>query len=294
MYRAKDLGRNRYEIFDETLRHRVLRRMETEGALHRALERGEMQVVYQPTVSLTDGRVVGVEALARWHRRDAGLVYPGEFIALAEETGLIVPIGLWILEEACRQAAVWRRLRPDAEPFTVWVNLSTRQLVHSDLVSRVAAIVEDAPPMAVGLEITESAIMSDPEAAAGVLHELRELGVGIAIDDFGTGYSSLGRLRRLPTTMLKIDRSFVSGLPANADDEAIVTSVVTLAHSLGLQVTAEGVETPAQLEHVTRLGCDLAQGYHLCRPLPARTLELRYGAGLVGRKSPATLRAPRS
>ncbi|MBW3668996.1 MAG: EAL domain-containing protein [Actinobacteria bacterium] len=271
MYRAKERGRARLELFDEAMRTRMLERLEIEHALRRALAHHEFVLHYQPTVSLRTGRIISVEALLRWPDPDRGLVMPDEFIPIAEENGLIVPLGRWALEEACRQLAAWRSEYPDCADLQVSVNLSARQFAAPDLVPSVAAALRDAglPPSRLWLEITESVLMDEAEATIETLQALRGLGVHLSIDDFGTGYSSLSYLKRFPVDVLKIDRSFVDGLGADAEDEAIVTAVVRLAHALDLQVVAEGVETGAQLAELRRLGCNAVQGYYFAHPQPA-------------------------
>ena len=278
MYRAKERGKARYELFDDDMRRRAVERLDTENALRRALERDELQLAYQPDIDLRTGRITGVEALLRWHHPDRGIVLPTAFIGLAEETGLIVPIGAWVLEEACRKAAAWWNLVDPGDDdeeghwtpkLTMRVNISARQLSHSGLSELVARALErtGAPPAALCLEITESALMDDAESAARTLDELRSLGVRIAIDDFGTGYSSLSYLKRFPVDALKVDQSFISGLGDDPEDSAIVQAVINLAHSLGLDAVAEGVETTDQVIVLRELGCDGAQGFHFS---PAR------------------------
>ena len=271
MYGAKERGRARLEIFDQAMRTRMLERLEIEHALRRALAHNEFVLHYQPTVSLRTGRTVSVEALLRWPDPERGLVMPDEFIPVAEENGLIVPLGRWALEEACRQLASWRAQYPECADLQVSVNLSARQFADPDLVPSVAAALCEAglPPSRLWLEITESVLMDEAEATIETLKALRALGVHLSIDDFGTGYSSLSYLKRFPVDVLKIDRSFVDGLGADPEDEAIVTAVVRLAHALDLQVVAEGVETAAQLAELRRLGCNAVQGYYFAHPQPA-------------------------
>jgi EAL domain-containing protein (putative c-di-GMP-specific phosphodiesterase class I) len=268
MYRAKERGRGRWELFDHGMRADALSRLDTESSLRRAEERGELQVRYQPIVSLRSGTVVGVEALLRWDHPGRGLLGPGDFIHVAEETGLIVSMGAWILDKACRQVACWQAEHPDLEPLHISVNLSGRQLGHPALVADVHAILASTgvAPGQLELEITESVLMDDVDRSAETLLALKALGVKLVVDDFGTGYSSFSYLRRFPVDVLKVDRSFVDGLGTNPGDAAIVTAIVTLAHTLGLQAVAEGVETPEQLAELRRLDCDLAQGYLLSRP----------------------------
>ncbi len=278
MYRAKERGRNRVERFDATARASVVRRLRTGNDLHRALERNEFRVEYQPVVSLAAGRVVGFEALARWAHPDRGMITPGDFIDLAEETGLIVPIGSAVMLQAFEHVARWRRRAVPAAAATIQVsvNLSARQLGTPGLVGAVAAAIEQTgiEPDCVWLEITESALMTDAKAASVALRALRGIGVHLTVDDFGTGYSSLTYLQRFPVEGLKIDRSFVDGLGIEASDTTIVDTLIRLGHSLGLTVVAEGLETPLQLQHLRRLGCDNAQGFLFSKPMPADALDL--------------------
>jgi diguanylate cyclase (GGDEF)-like protein/PAS domain S-box-containing protein len=275
MYRAKDRGRARYELYDEVMRARAVGRLRIENELRRALERDELRLHYQPVVNLRDGSISGVEALLRWEHPQRGLVAPGDFIPVAEESGLIEPIGAWVLEQACTQAAAWQARRPDAAPLGVSVNLSARQVAQRDLAPTVERILERAglQPSCLSLEITESVLLEDSEAPATTLRALREAGVRLVLDDFGTGYSSLGYLRRLPLDALKVDRSFVDELAREPQAAAIVRAVVGMAHGLSMAVIAEGVETRAQLAELLRMGCGAAQGYLFARPLPAHELE---------------------
>ncbi len=271
MYRAKEQGRNRHAVFDVTTLELALVRHETVNALRRGIERGELVVHYQPALDLTTGRVVGVEGLVRWDHPQRGLLPPGEFIALAEETGLVVPLGTEVLATACRQVTAWQRHGQCAEDLWLSVNLAVRQLLAADL----CAVVEDAladsglAPHRLCLEITESALLEDSESSTRVLNRLKMLGVRIGVDDFGTGFSSLTYLKRFPVDVLKIDRSFVAGLCLDPQDRAIVASVIDLAHAFGLTTTAEGVETDEQLAQLRALGCEQGQGYLWSRPLPA-------------------------
>jgi diguanylate cyclase (GGDEF)-like protein len=273
MYLAKARGRDRSEVFDEELRTQATDRLRTETYLRRAVEMGEIEVYYQPEISLDTGMMVGAEALARWHHPVNGLLEAGAFIELAEESGLIVDLGAWVLAEACRQTGVWHRSRPDFR-LTIRVNLSARQIAQPDLVAMVVRALEGGgiEPSSLCLEITETALMADPAAGLKVLQDLRSLGVRLAIDDFGTGYSSLSYLKRFPVDVLKIDRSFVDGLGDDPEDTAIVTAIISLARALGLRVVAEGVETKRQLAELRRLGCDRAQGFMFARPRPAGLL----------------------
>jgi len=273
MSRAKVSGPNRWEVFEQSTRERLLQRLELHSGLRRALDNDELYVVFQPEVELPTGRILGVEALVRWKHPELGVIAPSEFIPAAEETGLIVPIGTYVLEEACRQAVRWEA--EQGSPLRVWVNLSGHQLARPDLPELVANILAATGASAanLGLEITESVLMEDAEAAKQHLRTLRLLGVGLAIDDFGTGYSSLAYLRRFAVDRLKVDRSFVSGIADNADDASIVAAIVELARVLGLEVVAEGVEEQGQADALESMGCANAQGYLYARPQPADVIS---------------------
>jgi diguanylate cyclase (GGDEF)-like protein len=275
MRRAKQRGRGAHAIFARD-------GLEVDGelgqagrALQHAFEAGELRLYYQPKVALDSDRIVGAEALARWHHPERGIVPPLEFIPIAEETGLIVPIGSWVIEEACREAARWQRSFPDRPVLVVSVNLSARQFGPGlvDVVARALA-ASATDPAALCLEVTESLLMGDVEGSVAMLRELASLGVSLSIDDFGTGYSSLAHLKRFPLDELKIDKSFVDGLGTDDDDTAIVAAVVAMAHALQLSVVAEGVETALQLERLRTLGCEQAQGYLFGRPGPPETIDV--------------------
>ena len=270
----------------------MVTRLEIERDLRRALDDQEFLLHYQPKCSLATAEVVGVEALVRWAHPTKGLVSPAEFIPVCEETGLILPLGEWVLFEAGRQARRWRER--NGLNLAVSVNLSARQLVRPDLVSRVAAMLEStgADPADLCLEITEGTLLVDLSSAVRHLGELRSLGVRISIDDFGTGYSSLSYLRTLPLDELKIDRSFVTPVADDPSAAAIVASVVSLGHALGLLVVAEGVETAAQLTTLRDLGCDLAQGFYLARPAPAGDIASLVRGPTLGSCSRRTLNLP--
>jgi diguanylate cyclase (GGDEF)-like protein/PAS domain S-box-containing protein len=274
MYRAKDRGRRRAEFFDERSRIRTLEHLQTGNALHRALQRGEFELHYQPILELETGQLTGFEALVRWRHPERGLIGPIEFIGLAEETGFIVPIGTWVLETACAQLAHWHAHHSGRRLLTMATNLSPRQLAEPSLIDQVSRVVHDSGvmPGTLWLEITETALMHDTESATSALRALRGLGVHLAVDDFGTGYSSLSHLKRFPIEALKIDQGFVAGLARDPEDAAIVTAVVSLAHALGLSSTAEGVETPEQLAELRILGCEHAQGHLFAEPLPPEVL----------------------
>ena len=267
MYRAKDAGGAGYVFFDPAMQAALAARVALEADLRRALERGEFALHYQPVVSLADGRIVKAEALVRWRHPARGPVSPGEFIPLAEETGLIVPLGRWVLGEACRQARAWQAV---GTPVAVAVNLTAREFQRPELVADIADVLAATGLDAcwLRLEITESLAMRNAAAAVATLAALRALGVRVAIDDFGTGYSSLAYLKHLPADMLKIDKAFVDDLGTDEAATAIVAAIIALGHTLGLMVIGEGVETAAQAERLRALGCDWAQGYHFARPLP--------------------------
>jgi diguanylate cyclase (GGDEF)-like protein len=273
MYAAKGRGKSRYEVFEPRMRDVAVARAGLRGDLEVALRRRELELHYQPVIDVASGRVRGFEALLRWNHPSRGLLQPGEFIELAEQSGHILPIGSWVLAHACREARTWRTT-PDG-PLTIAVNVSARQLQDPGLVAGITSALEASQlePHALVLEITESATVSDTEGAIARLEELKALGVGLAIDDFGTGYSSLSYLRRFPVDQLKVDRSFVSGIATNVEDRAIVASVIDLAHAFGISVVAEGVETAEQLDVLAAMGCDLAQGFNWRRPADGRAVE---------------------
>jgi diguanylate cyclase (GGDEF)-like protein/PAS domain S-box-containing protein len=268
LQRAKQRGGGIYELFDEAVRAQLIERLELERALRRAVDADELRALYQPIVSLKEGRLVGVEALVRWEQPGHGQRLPAEFVPFAEETGLIVPVGGWVLAEACRQAGRWRATGSRALPPTMHVNLSPRQFAEPHLIDLVAGVLADTgtDPERLCLEVTERALAVNPASAATTLKRLSGLGVRVSVDDFGTGYSSLSSLQYLPISSLKIDRSFVARLDLDPEDDAMVAAVIGLGHTLGLAVVAEGVETPRQLAKLDQLGCDYAQGYLFARP----------------------------
>jgi diguanylate cyclase (GGDEF)-like protein len=269
LYRAKATGRGRYTVYESRMSHLPSEHLHLESELHRAIERRELRVHYQPIFELDNSQITGLEALVRWEHPEKGLVAPGHFIPLAEDTGLIVPIGKWVLEEACRQMREWQLQHDSAERMFVSVNLSARQLQDPALVQDVEHALRSTglDPACLQLEITESVVMQEPEATVFKLNALKSLGIQLAVDDFGTGYSSLAYLRRFPVDVLKIDRTFVSGLGQNEHDPAIVQTVVALARALGLRTTAEGIEERSQWTRLRELGCDHGQGYVFSRPL---------------------------
>jgi diguanylate cyclase (GGDEF)-like protein/PAS domain S-box-containing protein len=281
MYRAKALGRNRCELFEQDMHAAALERMEIENDLRHAVVRGELRLHYQPIVELATGRIAGVEALVRWQHPTRGLVPPMDFINVAEESGLIVPVGRWVLSEACRQVARWRR--ETGQPLRLSVNLSARQLQAPRLAEHVAKTLRSTgvAPADLVLEITESMLVDDAERTIAKLHLLREIGVRLAIDDFGTGYSSLNYLRRLPVDVLKIDRSFVKGIGTESELTALTGAIVGIGRDLGLDVVAEGIEETVQLEALRGMGCELGQGFLYARPLPPAELAELMHAGRV-------------
>ena len=273
LFKAKSAGREGYALYTEELTAHAQNRVEIAGELRRALQQEELRVYYQPVHDLHDGRLVGVEALVRWQHPERGLVPPGEFIPIAERTGLIADIDGWVMNQACRQMCQWLA---DGVPVRfVAVNVSSRLFARRELYEQVAKVLHDTglDPTFLELEVTESAVMDDPEVALEQLHRLRELGLRLAIDDFGTGYSSLLRLKRLPVQKLKIDQGFVAGLPWDEDDAAIVRVVIALAKSMGMQVQAEGIEQVEQAQFLLDLACDMGQGYWFGRPMPAIDID---------------------
>lgn len=286
MYRAKESGRNAYQFYTPELTRIAHEQVTLVSDLKHALERQELELHYQPQVDIADGRLFGVEALLRWRHGNAGLVTPDRFIPLAEDTGLIIPIGEWVLREACCQAQRWLDAGFPLERISV--NLAGPQIQRGHIVATVERILADTglPPDRLELEVAESFVMGQEDAAIATLRRLRRLGITIAVDDFGTGYSSLSRLKQLPIDRLKIDRSFVQDLPHDEDDSAIARAVIALGHSLGLRVIAEGVETAAQAQFLLDEGCQEAQGYYYSRPMPAAELAgLMRGQGLAGSAS---------
>jgi diguanylate cyclase (GGDEF)-like protein len=275
MYHAKAKGKARHEIFDGTMSAPALDRMDLEMDLRSAITNRDFRLHYQPILRLETGRIVEVEALIRWQHEKRGLLQPDAFIGLTEETGLIVPIGQWVLTEACRQARAWQIEFPRAPALGMSVNLSAKQFQNPKLVEEItdALTMSGLDPACLKLEITESVVMQDVPATLAKLHELKDLGIRLAIDDFGTGYSSLGYLKRFPVDTLKIDRSFVKGLSHEGGDSAIVRAVVTVAKSLNMDVTAEGIETEQQRLELKALGCDLGQGFLFGRPTTPEHLK---------------------
>ena len=274
MYQAKGKGKNAFEQFHPELDKRVQKRLSLETNLRKALERGELLLHYQPQVSLRDGKLVGLEALLRWKHPELGLISPADFIPVAEDSGLIVPIGRWVLRTACRQVAEWRDAGLGTIP--VSVNLSARQTRDPHLVHDIIGALREVgiPPSQLELEITETVLMDNVHANVDLLNRLQTEGIRLSIDDFGTGYSSMAYLKRFPIDQVKIDRTFVRDIPGDGDDEAITTAIIAMAHSLGLSVVAEGVETEAQLNFLRDAGCDIMQGYYFAEPRPAEQVAV--------------------
>lgn len=276
MYRAKDRGKARYEIFDTAMHTRAVTLLRLESDLRRALEKEELCVYYQPIVSLASRELYGFEALVRWQHPERGIISPDDFIPLAEETGLILPIGLQVLQEACNQLRVWQQRSPSNRDLIMSVNLSGKQLMQPDVIERIEEVLHESHinPWHLKLEITETVVMENPELAAGTLAKLRGLGVRLSIDVFGTGYSSLSYLNRFPVDTLKIDRSFVTSMNEADENLQIVKTIVTLAGNLGMQVVAEGVETDEQLDQLRSLKCQYGQGYLFSKPLDVADADL--------------------
>jgi len=274
MYMAKADGKGRFKVFEPSMRAAVVRRHELKSDLQRATERGDFSVHYQPFHDLSTGRLVATEALVRWNCPERGMMYPDSFISLAEETGLIISIGRYVLQEACRQAAIWQERFPD-EPMSMSVNLSPVQFQQPGLVDMVADSLTESGlrPANLILEITEGVMLQDSEFTIGVLSDLRALGVRIAMDDFGTGYSSLSYLRRLPIDILKIAKPFVDGIGEDPGVSAFAQAIVGLGRTLNMQTLAEGIEHPWQARELHALGCELGQGYFFARPMPAADME---------------------
>ena len=273
MHRAKDEGANNVRSFKESMHAHFREHLELESELNGAIQRGEMMLHYQPKIDLRDWKVVGLEALIRWHHHERGWIPPGEFIRIAEETGQIIELGRWVLNEACRQISAWRNSRLSS--LQIAINISNLQFTHDDLQRTIMEAVwaNAVMPKMLELEITESVMVSNIDRTIEVLSALKSTGVSVSIDDFGTGYSSLSYLKRFPLDKLKIDRSFISDLHQNADDAAICSAIIAMAHQLGLTVVAEGVENEAQLNFLTERGCDQLQGFYIGAPLPAEELS---------------------
>lgn len=274
MYRAKALGKARYEVFNSAMHDHVSTLLQLENSLQRAVERQELQIHYQPIVFLETGRITGFEALVRWQHPDRGLIFPNDFISIAEETGVIIPIGYWVLREVCRQMRTWQ-LRFPENSLTISVNLSSKQFLQADLVTQISQILQETglDSRYLKLEISESVIMENPESATVMLLQLKDLGFELHMDDFGTGYSSLSYLHRFPFDLLKIDRSFISRMDVNGKDLEIVRAMITLARNLNIDVIAEGLETAEQLAQLRALQCKYGQGYFFSKPVDQEVAE---------------------
>jgi len=284
MYRAKEGGRARCVLFDAEMRAGAMRRLEVERELRHAVERDELALHYQPVVNLRSGDTTGLEALVRWRHPERGMLDPAEFVSIAEDSGLIEPIGRWVQERACRQALEWHQLRPDARPLDVAVNLSARQVAHRDLPAVVEEVIARTglDPIHLRLEITEGVLVEESATAISSLQRLNELGVRLVLDDFGTGYSSLAYLNRFPFHALKIDRSFVEALGIEQEATAIVEAIIGMARALSLEVIAEGVESEVQLAELRRLDCDYAQGHLFHAAMPEREVSRLIAEGALG------------
>jgi EAL domain-containing protein (putative c-di-GMP-specific phosphodiesterase class I) len=268
MYRAKERGRNTYRFFTPEMNAQAVQRQEVEVQLRHALERNELFLHYQPIVKADTGDIVGAEALLRWQNLDLGIVWPDQLIPIAEETGLIGPIGAWVLQTACQDARAWHE--QGATSLKVTVNISAQQFAEGDLVKDISdALAESGlAPELLELEVKESLVMADDPAAAATLADARDLGIRLSIDDFGTGYSAINHLKRFPFDALKVDRSFIRGLEDNTEDQAVTTAIIAMAHSLEILVIGEGVETAEELKFLLGEGCDQVQGFYFSEPLP--------------------------
>jgi len=284
MFHAKEKGRNNYQFFAEELNARMSERLSLKTGLRRALQRDEFLLHYQPRIDLATGRVACAEALIRWQHPEKGFIPPAKFIPLAEETGLIIPIGEWVLRTACAQNKSWQVA--GLPPLRVSVNVSVRHFTEQNIVDVIRDILAETGlgPEFLELEITESVVMVNPEQAIKTLGELKSMGISIAIDDFGTGYSSLMNLKRLPVDIIKIDRSFISGIAVEKSDETLVSTIISMGHNLGLSVVAEGVETDEQLAFLAERRCEEVQGFYLSEPLPPALLNVLFEKGSLIRE----------
>jgi len=271
MYHAKNNGKNHFQFYKYSMNATALERLHMENDLRKAIIRDELSLLYQPRINISNGTIVGTEALIRWKHPELGLISPGSFIPLAEETGLINPIGEWVLKTACRQKKEWHGKGPLHTPLSVSINISGHQFSQANLVSILGKILADTSlePSCLELEITESVIMKNADSTIDLLHKLKDMGVRLSMDDFGTGYSSFNYLKRFPLDIIKIDRSFIKDITNSPKDATIIKAIIVMAHTLGLRVVAEGVETDEQLNLLQDMGCDDMQGFLLCRPLPA-------------------------
>ena len=273
MYRAKSAGRNNFKFFSETMKVRSLHRLDTEIELRVAIDNGDFELYFQPKVALESWELVGAEALLRWKHAERGWISPADFIPVAEETGLILPLGKWVINEACRTLGGWTK--DYMAPLGISINVSSKQVYADELISTVteAIAIHEVDARRLEIEITEGLLMRDVDQTVETLMKLKNLGIRLSVDDFGTGYSSLSYLKKFPIDILKIDRSFVRDLHADADDAAICAAIIAMARQLGLQVVAEGVEIEAQLDFLREHGCQLIQGYLFGKPMPVREFE---------------------
>jgi diguanylate cyclase (GGDEF)-like protein len=276
MYKAKHAGGNNFQYFTKEMNTEAHEHIQMESMLRKAIANNEFILFYQPKLDLGSGKVTGVEALIRWDSPDVGMISPNKFIPLAEETGLILQIGEWALREACKTAKSWQT--EGFDPISVAVNLSPKQFRHKDIAQLVASVLKESglEPEYLNLEITETAVMDNVETAIQRLTEIKGMGVEISVDDFGTGYTSISYLKRFPIDVLKVDQSFIKGIPQNTDDVAIVSAVIAMAHNLGMTVVAEGVETEEQMQYLAEHACDMIQGYFISSPLPANKVKFQF------------------
>jgi len=280
MYQAKAEGRNNYKFFTPAMNEKAFKRLELERRLRRAVEREEFLLYYQPEVDIKTGEVIGMEALLRWQNPELGIISPSEFIPVAEDTGLIIPIGEWVLHAACRQNKAWQSM--GLKPLVIAVNISMRQFKQTNFLGNIMKVLDETglSPEFLELELTESIIMEDAESVIGILNKLKAIGVRLAIDDFGTGYSSLEYLKRMPIDKIKIAQSFVRSITTDENDMALATTIIRIGHSMKMSVIAEGVETIEQFKLLRSLHCDMIQGYLIARPAPEAGIELFLGKEL--------------
>lgn len=275
MYHAKEHGRNNFQFYKHAMNATAMDRLNMENNLRRAIEKDEFLLHYQPRINITTGRIVGIEALIRWQHPEQGLIAPAEFIPLAEETGLIIPMGEWALKTACMQNKIWQQQGPIYAPVSIAINLSGHQFRQDNLIKIIEKVLGDTnlDPVFLELEITESVIMSNVDNTMALLHKLKDMGIQLSMDDFGTGYSSFNYLKRFPLDNIKIDQSFIKDISNSKRDETIIKAIIAMAHTLGVNVVAEGVETSEQLELLQEFGCDEMQGFIMSRPLPAEHVQ---------------------
>lgn len=290
MYQAKALGKGQYQVYNQQMHQRAVERLQLEIDLRKALKNNEFTLHYQPIICLKTGHISGFESLVRWQHPQLGMISPGKFIPVAEETGLIIPLGIWVLQEACRQIKVWQQKYDSFISLTVNINVAVQQFSYSRLIKEIDKILEETqlPSSCLKLEITESAIMENSDSAHAILQELRDRNIKICIDDFGTGYSSLSYLHQFPVDNLKIDRSFVSRIKSVDEPNKVIDAIVNLAHHLDISVTAEGIETKEQLNYIRKVNCEYAQGYFFFKPLNAEAVEAMQ---LLNQKKPLFLNA---